>query len=148
MKRDAGVKCCLFNSKKTAFHSGISLHFLATNRSYGFSKLELCSPVDRKAFQSCLLLCIINFVPFLTPPFYKMLTSFMDDSLKAKRQIRRRPRLSTKRDLGTHGDPDKKFCSKELKWSHCYYNSTFKSFHTLSSTKMKKKTLQSFFTLT
>ena len=37
MKRDAGVKCCLFDSKKTAFHSSVSLHFWATNGRYGFT---------------------------------------------------------------------------------------------------------------
>ena len=37
MKRDAGVKCCLFTIKKTAFHSSVSLHFRATNEHYGFS---------------------------------------------------------------------------------------------------------------
>ena len=41
MKRDAGVKCCLFNSKKTAFHSSVSLHFQATNGCYGFSNLKV-----------------------------------------------------------------------------------------------------------
>ena len=35
MKRDAGVKCCLFTIKKTAFHSSVSLHFWATNGRYG-----------------------------------------------------------------------------------------------------------------
>ena len=39
MKRDAGVKCCLFTIKKTAFHSSVSLHFWATNGRYGFSYL-------------------------------------------------------------------------------------------------------------
>ena len=38
MKRDTGVKCCLFTIKKTAFHSSVSLHFRATNGRYGFSK--------------------------------------------------------------------------------------------------------------
>ena len=36
MKRDAGVKCCLFTIKKTAFHSSVSLHFWVTNGGYGF----------------------------------------------------------------------------------------------------------------
>ena len=36
--RDAWVKCCLFTRKKTAFHSGVSLHFRATNKRYGFIK--------------------------------------------------------------------------------------------------------------
>ena len=40
MKRDAGVKCCLFTIKKTAFHSSVSLHFWATNGRYGFSKRQ------------------------------------------------------------------------------------------------------------
>ena len=39
MKWDAWVKCCLFTRKKTAFHSGVSLHFRASNKRYGFSNM-------------------------------------------------------------------------------------------------------------
>ena len=39
MNRDAGVKCCLFDSKKTAFHSSVSPHFWARNGRYGFNNI-------------------------------------------------------------------------------------------------------------
>ena len=60
MKRDAGVKCCLFNSKKTAFHSSVSLHFWATNGRYGFRvKLELSDfKLKKTLFQEIFLFCI------------------------------------------------------------------------------------------
>ena len=40
MRRDAGVKCCLFTIKKTAFHSSVSLHFWAKIGHYGFRRSE------------------------------------------------------------------------------------------------------------
>ena len=50
-----------FSSKKTAFHSGVSLHFRVMNKRYGFSRY----PLMKRHISSRLFTKLDNFLPFV-----------------------------------------------------------------------------------